>query len=195
MQIFTLRQELLPTYLHTKPRFVEIHSITSFSPEPALHSQRHRHQKNANQPQSVPGTSPSCIWRPHRTLGRHRNPSPSTHEIRSPRPTMIFAGGAASVQDQTLEYGITPDDDAQAARGTAGYLGSIASAAVDRGRRNPNMVDRGRRNPNMAQHGNPDAVRLGEEVGVFVMGQAEWYVFITSPSDEMGRLNRPSGRN
>jgi len=47
----------------------------------------------------------------------------------------------------------------------------------------------------MVQHGNPDAVRLGEEVGVFVMGQAEWDAFITTPSNEMGRLNRPSGQN
>ena len=47
---------------------MEINSITSLSPEPALHSQRHRHQKNANQPQSVPGTSPTCIWRPHGLL-------------------------------------------------------------------------------------------------------------------------------
>jgi len=47
----------------------------------------------------------------------------------------------------------------------------------------------------MVQHGNPDTVRLGEEVGVFVMGQAEWDVFTTRPSDEMGRLNQPSGQN
>jgi len=44
---------------------------------------------------------------------------------------MNFACGAASVQAQALEYGITPDDVAQAARGTAGYLGSIAAAAVN----------------------------------------------------------------
>ena len=68
---------------------MEINIITSHSPEPALHSQRHRHQQHENQPQSVPGTSPTCIWRPHRTLGRHRNPSPSTHEIRSPCPTTL----------------------------------------------------------------------------------------------------------
>jgi len=64
-------------------------SVTSLSSEPALHSQRHRHKKNANQPQSVPDTTPPCIWRPHRTLGRHRNPSPSTHKVRSPRPTTL----------------------------------------------------------------------------------------------------------
>jgi len=82
---------LLPTYLHTKPQSVEINSITSLSPEPgpASHSQQHRHEKNANQPQSVPGTSSTCIWRPHRTLGRHRNPSPSTHEIHSPHATTL----------------------------------------------------------------------------------------------------------
>ena len=79
---------LLPTYLHTKPQSVEINSYTSSS-EPASHSQQHRHPKNANQSQFFPGTSPTCIRRPHRTLGRHRNPSPSTHEIPSPRPTTL----------------------------------------------------------------------------------------------------------
>ena len=59
----TLRQELLPTYPHTKPRVMEVNSITSLPPELALHSQRHRHQKNANQSQSVPCMSPPCIWR------------------------------------------------------------------------------------------------------------------------------------
>ena len=58
-------QDLLPTYPHTKPRFMEVNSITSLSPEPALHSQQHRPKKNANLPQFVPGT----IRRPHRTPG------------------------------------------------------------------------------------------------------------------------------
>jgi len=35
---------------HTKPRSLESISITPLSPEPAVHPQRNRDQKNANQP-------------------------------------------------------------------------------------------------------------------------------------------------
>jgi len=99
-------------------------------------------------------------------------------------PAMQSAGGLASLQEQAARLGVPAIDVAQSAHQTAGYLGTITSA----------LANSGRRNPNMSQHGNPDAVRLGEEIGVFVMGQAEWAACITTPSNEMGRLNRPSGR-
>jgi len=41
--------------------------------------------------------------------------------------TMNIAGGAATVQAQALEYGITPADVAQTPRGTAGYFSAVAS--------------------------------------------------------------------
>jgi len=44
---------------------------------------------------------------------------------------MNIAGGAAEVQAQALEYGITPDEVAQAARGTAGSVGGRASAGCN----------------------------------------------------------------
>jgi len=65
---------------------------------------------------------------------------------------MNIAGGAAAVRTQALEYGITPDEVSQAARGTAGSFGGrvsagcnmataqAASALATRGVSNPNMV-------------------------------------------------------
>ena len=41
---------------------------------------------------------------------------------------MNIAGGAAEVQAQALEYGLTPAEVAQAAHGTASYFGGIANA-------------------------------------------------------------------
>jgi len=75
---------------------------------------------------------------------------------------MKIAGGAASVQAQALEFGITPAEVAQAARGAPSAVGCAASALAGRGRPNPNKGPGGN---------NPDAVRLGMEISVAVMGQ------------------------
>ena len=40
---------------------------------------------------------------------------------------MCIAGGVAEVQAQAQEYGLTPAEVAEAARGTAGYFSAMAS--------------------------------------------------------------------
>jgi len=76
---------------------------------------------------------------------------------------MNFAGGAASVQAQALEYGITPDEVAQAARGTAGYFSGMASELSPIGCAASALAGRGTHNPNKSTKGNyTDAKRLGD---------------------------------
>ena len=65
---------------------------------------------------------------------------------------MNIAGGAAEVQAQALEYGLTPAEVAQSARGSAGHFGriatagqtqpaaSLASALLNRGKSNSNKA-------------------------------------------------------
>ena len=88
---------------------------------------------------------------------------------------MNIAGGAAKVQAQALEYGLTPAEVAQVARGTAGHFGGTATV----GRNQPAathaassaLLNRGKNNSNKATDvRNPDALRLGEQIGSEVMG-------------------------
>ena len=88
---------------------------------------------------------------------------------------MNIAGGAAKVQAQALEYGLTPAEVAQAARGTAGHFGGTATV----GRNQPAathaassaLLNRGKNNSNKAiDVRNQDALRLGEQIGSEVMG-------------------------
>jgi len=87
---------------------------------------------------------------------------------------MNIAGGAAKVQAQALEYGVTSAQMAQAARGTAGYLGGIATAGKNMPAATAAAAQLSRGQPNAKtgarQLKDPDAVRLGEEIGLSVMG-------------------------
>jgi len=88
---------------------------------------------------------------------------------------MNIAGGVVEVQAQALEYGVTPAQVVQAARGTAGYLGGIATAGKNMPAAIAAAAQLSRGQPNAktgaSQLKNPDAVRLGEEIGLSVMGQ------------------------
>jgi len=95
---------------------------------------------------------------------------------------MKIAGGAASVQAQALEFGITPAEVAQAARGAPSAVGCAASALAGRGRPNPNKGPGGN---------NPDAVRLGMEISVAVMGQLQWDKYTTTSAKAMAREDKP----
>ena len=73
-----------------------------------------------------------------------------------------------------LEYAVSPAEVAQAARGMAGYLGVIATAGKNMPAARAAAAQSSRGQPN-AKTGaghlkNPDAVRLGEEIGLSVMG-------------------------
>jgi len=110
---------------------------------------------------------------------------------------MNIAGGAAEVQAQALEYGLSPAEVAQAARGTAGYFGGIATA----GKNMPAvtaaaaLLSRGAHNAKKKAHfvKNPDAVRLGAEIGLYVMGPVTWEAYITTPTPAILVPNRPLG--
>ena len=89
---------------------------------------------------------------------------------------MNIAGGAAAVQAQVLDYAITSADVAQATRGTTGYFGGRASAGktIPAAIAAAALLSRGVSNPNMACNvRNPDALRLGEEIGSVVTGQEQ----------------------
>ena len=87
---------------------------------------------------------------------------------------MNIAGGVVEVQAQALEYGVTPAQVVQAARGTAGYLGGIATAGKNMPAATAAAAQLSRGQPNAKtgarQLKDPDAVRLGEEIGLSVMG-------------------------
>jgi len=76
---------------------------------------------------------------------------------------MNIAAGAAEVQAQALEYGLTPAEVAEAARGTPGYFNLPAATAAAALHFNPNKA--------LPFH-NQDVLRLGEEIGSVVMGRA-----------------------
>jgi len=84
-----------------------------------------------------------------------------TVSTKSTRVAAAALRGAAEVQAQALEYDLTPAEVAEAARGTAAHLGQLASALVNRGKTNCNKATTGR---------NPDVLRLGEQIGLEVMG-------------------------
>jgi len=108
---------------------------------------------------------------------------------------MNFAGGAASVQAQALEYDITPDEVAQAARDTASSFGGRASAGCNAptARAASALATCGVSNPNMAFNArNPDALRLGAEIGSAVMGPVQWEKYITTSPKEMIHADKPT---
>ena len=80
-----------------------------------------------------------------------------------------------------VEKGITSAEVAQAARGTIDARGTAASA----------LASRGRFNPNKGTGNNPDAVRLGTEIGVAVMGQLQWDKYTTTSAKTMAWENKP----
>jgi len=94
---------------------------------------------------------------------------------------VCVAGGALSVQTQVQEYAITPDEVVHANCWLVSAAGNAESS----------LVNPGRPNPNTSSSGNPDAVRLGAEIGGHVMGQAEWEVYTTTPTTEMAQVNWP----
>jgi len=98
---------------------------------------------------------------------------------------MNIAGGAKKLQQDADELGITADDLAQAGRLVQRLHDTDAAA----------LAARGRRNPNLSNSGNPDAVRLGEQIGQHVMGQQEWEAYITTPVSSMGHMDQHLGRN
>ena len=99
---------------------------------------------------------------------------------------MNIAGGATEVQARALEYGITPAEVAQTARGTASYfsvpIATAASALASRGVSNPNLGPKAR---------NIDALRLGDEVGKVVMGTEKCAKYITTSVREMTQGDKP----
>ena len=77
---------------------------------------------------------------------------------------MNIAGGAAAVRTQALEYGITPDEVSQAARGTAGSFGGRVSAGCNMATAQAAaaLATRGVSNPNLAFNArNPDTSATG----------------------------------
>ena len=108
---------------------------------------------------------------------------------------MTMAGGVAKVQAQALEYEVFPAEVVQAARGTANYLGGIATAG-----KNMHAVTaavsqliRGQPNANTgaAQLKNPDAVRLSEEIGLSVMGKVSCERYTTTSPKAMLKPQKP----
>ena len=96
---------------------------------------------------------------------------------------MSIARGAAAVQAQALEFGITSADVAQVVRGTAVYFLQAASAFAARGTPNPNMSTNSK---------NPDAARLGEEIVVEVMGRLKWEKYTTTSTKAMAAGDNPT---
>jgi len=87
------------------------------------------------------------------------------------------------VQARALEYGITPAEVALAARGTAGHFGGKATAGKTQpgDTRAAALASRGQTNSNKATTvRNPDALRLGEQIGSEVMGPERWQKYITT---------------
>jgi len=98
---------------------------------------------------------------------------------------MNIAGGAAEVQAQALEYGLTPAEVAEAARGTNAFFHqrvvALASALANWGKTNSNKATT-----------NPDALRLGEQVGLEVMGPERWKKYITTSAKRMDTADKPA---
>ena len=88
---------------------------------------------------------------------------------------MNAAGGKAEVQAQAQEHGITAAEVVEAARGTIAFFTQpaaiLAAALAGRGKTNGNKATKGR---------NPDVLRLGEQIGLKVMGPEQWKKYITT---------------
>jgi len=102
---------------------------------------------------------------------------------------MKLGGGAAEVQAQAMEYGLTPADVAEAARGTYAFFvqpkATLASALANRGL--------GKTNCNKATVvRNPDVLQLGEQIGLEVMGPERWKKYITTSAKQMNPADKPA---
>jgi len=85
---------------------------------------------------------------------------------------MYIAGGAQKVKQDAHDLGISADKKVQADRGLAEFLSGGCNAATARAV--SALATRGVSNPNMAFNArNPDALRLGAEIGSAVMGQVQ----------------------
>jgi len=100
---------------------------------------------------------------------------------------MALAGGVAEVQAQAQDYGLTPAEVCGAAHGTNAFFhqpaATIAAALANRGKTNCNKATTSR---------NPDAVRLGEQVGLEVMGPDRWKKYITTSAKQMNAADKPA---
>jgi len=108
---------------------------------------------------------------------------------------MNIAGGAQKVKKDAHDLGISADDKVQADRSTLASFGGRATA----GRNAPTassaaaLASRGVSNPNMTVNArNPDALRLGAEIGSVVMGQEQWERYITTSTKEMNKEDKPT---
>ena len=95
---------------------------------------------------------------------------------------MNIAGGEAEVQAQAEEHDITAAEVVEEARGTIAYFGNLAAALASRGKTIGNMAINGR---------NPDALRLGEQIGSAVMGTEQWNKYITTSAKHMNAADKP----
>jgi len=87
-----------------------------------------------------------------------------------------------------MEYGLTPAEVAEAARGTYAFFlqtaATLASALANRGKTNCNMAN--------VVVCNPDVLRLGEQIGMEVMGPERWKTYITTSAKQMNTADKPA---
>jgi len=106
---------------------------------------------------------------------------------------MNIATGTAEVQAQAVEYHVTPAEVAQTARGTAAYFSGIttvvqnAPAAIAAAA----LLSHGKPNAKKGLLKHPDAVRLGEEIGLSVMGQVAWERYTSTSAVAMLKSAKP----
>jgi len=92
---------------------------------------------------------------------------------------MNLGGGAEKMQQEADKLGISINELAQSTRSlVASQAGATSS-----------LANRGLRNPNKATSGNSDAVRLGEEIDRYLMGQSECDVYFITSTKAMARVN------
>ena len=108
---------------------------------------------------------------------------------------MNFAGAGGRSASAALEYGLTQAEVAQAARGTAGYFGGIATAGKNMPAATAAAALLSRRAHNAKKRAhfvkNPDAVRLGAEIGLSVMGRLSWERYTTTSPAAMLEPEKP----
>jgi len=101
---------------------------------------------------------------------------------------MNVAGGHQQVKKDAAVLDVSADDYVRARRGDAGFLGGRHGG----GRAAAAKLSRGAANAKTGAHKlkHPDAVRLGAEIGLSVMGPETWKTFITTPTGAMLQVNR-----
>jgi len=99
------------------------------------------------------------------------------------------------VKQDAHDTGISADEKFLSDRPTARFFGGRASAGCNAPTASAAsaLLSRGVSNPNMAFNTrNPDALRLGAEIGLVVMGQVEWERYITTSTKKMNKEDKPS---